>query len=253
MDSDSLAGKGVIVTGGGTGIGRATAHLFAAEGARVLVVGRTTARLEGTAAAHPSISVFAADGTAADGPERIVEAAVRQFGRIDVLVNNAAIIRPAVLGSIDRRTAEEEIATNLLAPLFLAQTALPHLAATKGTIVNVSSNPPGIGWPGNSVYGSTKVALDFLTATWAVELGSRGVRVMSVAPGITDTPVLTHAGFTEEQIAASGERLVRRIPLGRIAQPDEVARWIVNMARAEAGYLTGTVVRVDGGLSVSAG
>ncbi|MFF0578781.1 SDR family NAD(P)-dependent oxidoreductase [Streptosporangium saharense] len=251
--SDSLAGKGVIVTGGGTGIGRATAHLFAAEGARVLVVGRTTARLEETAAADPLISVFAADGAAADGPERIVEAAVRQLGRIDVLVNNAAIIRPAVLGSIDRRTAEEEIATNLLASLFLAQAALPHLTAAKGTIVNVSSNPPGIGWPGNSVYGSTKVALDFLTATWAVELGSRGVRVMSVAPGITDTPVLTHAGFTEEQIAASGEQLVRRIPLGRIAQPDEVARWIVNMARAEAGYLTGTVVRVDGGLSAFAG
>ncbi|GAA3184787.1 SDR family NAD(P)-dependent oxidoreductase [Nonomuraea roseoviolacea] len=250
---DGFAGKGVVITGAGTGIGRATAHRFAAEGARVLVVGRTAARLEETAAAHSSISVFAADGAAADGPERIVEAAMRRLGRIDVLVNNAAITRPAALGAIDRRTAEEQIATNLLAPLFLAQAALPHLASAQGTIVNVSSNPPWGGWPDNSVYGSTKVALDFLTATWAVELAPKGVRVVSVAPGITATPVLAHAGYTPEQIAAAGEGLVGRIPLGRVAQPAEIAWWIVNVTRPEAAYLTGTVVRVDGGLSVAAG
>ncbi|MET7334525.1 SDR family oxidoreductase [Nonomuraea sp. NPDC005650] len=249
----SLDGKGVVITGGGTGIGRATAHQFAAEGAQVLVVGRTAARLEETAVVHPSISAFAADGAAADGPERIVEAALQQLGRIDVLVNNAAITRPAALGTIDRRTAEEQLATNLLTPVFLAQAALPHLTAAKGTIVNVSSNPPSYGWPDNSIYGSTKVALDFLTATWAVELAPKGVRVVSVAPGITATPVLTHAGFTQEQIAALGEGLIERIPLGRIAQPSEIAWWIVNVARPEAGYLTGTVVRVDGGLSVAAG
>ncbi|MGR6919239.1 SDR family NAD(P)-dependent oxidoreductase [[Actinomadura] parvosata] len=248
-----LADKGVVITGGGTGIGRATAHQFAAEGAQVLVVGRTAARLEETAAAHSSISAFAVDGAAADGPERIVEAAVQRLGRIDVLVNNAAITRPAALGTIYRRTAEEQIATNLLAPIFLAQAALPHLAAVRGTIVNVSSNPPWGGWPDNSVYGSTKVALDFLTATWAVELAPKGVRVVSVAPGITATPVLAHAGFTQEQIAAAGEGLIERIPLGRIAQPGEIAWWIVTVARPEAGYLTGTVVRVDGGLSVAAG
>ncbi|WP_226899729.1 SDR family NAD(P)-dependent oxidoreductase [Nonomuraea phyllanthi] len=251
--SGGLKDKGVVITGGGTGIGRATAHRFAAEGAQVLVVGRTAARLEETAAAHPSISTFATDGAAADGPGRIVEAAVRRLGGIDVLVNNAAITRPAALGTIDRRTAEEQIATNLLAPLFLAQAALPHLVPARGTIVNVSSNPPSYGWPGNSVYGSTKVALDFLTATWAVELAPKGVRVVSVAPGITATPVLAHAGFTPEQIAALGEGLTERIPLGRIAQPDEIAWWIVNVARPEAAYLTGTVVRVDGGLSVAAG
>ncbi|MBB5780876.1 SDR family NAD(P)-dependent oxidoreductase [Nonomuraea jabiensis] len=251
--SGSLEGKCVVITGGGTGIGRATAHRFAAEGAQVLVTGRTAARLEEAAAAYPSISAFAADGAAADGPERIVEAAVRRLGRIDVLVNNAAITRPAALGTIDRRTAEEQIATNLLAPLFLAQAALPHLASARGTIVNVSSNPPSYGWPDNSVYGSTKVALDFLTATWAVELAPKGVRVVSVAPGITATPVMAHAGFTREQIAALGEGLTERIPLGRIAQPGEIAWWIVNVARPEAGYLTGTVVRVDGGLSVAAG
>ena len=250
--SRGLAGKGVVITGGGTGIGRATAHQFAAEGAQVLIVGRTAARLEEAAADYPSITTFATDGAAADGPERIVEAAMERLGRIDVLVNNAAITRPAPLGAIDRRTAEEQIATNLLAPLFLAQTALPHLAAAEGTIVNVSSNPPFYGWPDNSVYGSTKVALDFLTATWAVELAPRGVRVVSVAPGITATPVLAHAGFTPEQIATQGAGLAARIPLGRIAQPGEIAWWIMNVTRPEAAYLTGTVIRVDGGLSVAA-
>jgi NAD(P)-dependent dehydrogenase (short-subunit alcohol dehydrogenase family) len=93
------------------------------------------------------------------------------------------------------------------------------------------------------------VALDFLTHTWAVELAPRGIRVVSVAPGVTATPVLSHAGFSDEQMAAAGKELRARIPLGRIARPEEIAWWIVNAARPEASYLTGAVIRVDGGLS----
>lgn len=134
--------------------------------------------------------------------------------------------------------------------MFLAQQALHHLESGS-TVVNITSNPPHYGWPDNSVYGSTKVALDFLTHTWAVELAQRGIRVLSVAPGITATPVLSHAGLSAEQIAAAGEELRARIPLGRIAQPEEIAWWIVNATRPEASYLTGTIIRVDGGLSAS--
>ncbi|MFB6943014.1 SDR family NAD(P)-dependent oxidoreductase [Streptomyces sp. NPDC056237] len=238
----------MIITGGGTGIGRATAQQFATAGAGVLVVGRTAERLAETAMEHPHIRTFVADVAAPDAPTGIVAAALEAFGRIDALVNNAAITRPAPLGAIDRKVAEEQLATNLLAPVFLTQRALPHLE-DGGTVVNVTSNPPHYGWPNNSRYGSTKVALDFLTNTWAVELAQHGIRVVSVAPGITATPVLSHAGFTDEQITAAGRELRARIPLGRIAQPKEIAWWIVNAVRPEAGYLTGTVVRVDGGLS----
>jgi NAD(P)-dependent dehydrogenase (short-subunit alcohol dehydrogenase family) len=243
-----LQGHSVLITGGGTGIGRAAALQFAAEGADVLIVGRTAERLAATAAEHPGIRAFVADVGAPDAPAEIVEAAIEAFGRLDVLVNNAGITRPAPLGSIDRRTAQQELDTNLLAPVFLTQQALPHLESGS-VIVNIGSNPPQRGWANNSIYGSTKVALDFLTATWAVELAPRGIRVVSVAPGITATPVLTHAGFSADEIAAAGKELRTRIPLGRIAQPEEIAWWIVNVARPEASYLNGTVVRVDGGLS----
>lgn len=251
MTTTSLRGQSVVVTGGGTGIGRATARQFAREGAQVLVVGRTAENLEQTAEGLPGIRTFAADVAAPEAPARIVAAAVEAFGGIDVLVNNAAITRPAPLGTIDRDVAEQQLGTNLIGPLMLAQAALPQLADGGGTIVNITSNGPGRAWPGNSVYGSTKVALDFLTHTWAVELAPRGIRVVSVAPGITQTPVLIHAGFTPEEIAASGDELLARVPLGRRARPEEIAWWIVNVARPEAGYLTGSVIRVDGGINVA--
>ncbi|MEV0402172.1 SDR family NAD(P)-dependent oxidoreductase [Actinoallomurus sp. NPDC050550] len=125
--TDTLHGRAVIVTGGGTGIGRVTAWKFADEGADVLVVGRTEDRLKETAGGRPGIRTVVADVAAPDAPERIVAAATEAFGRIDVLVNNAAITRPAPLGEIIREIADRQLATNLLGPLFLAQEALPHL------------------------------------------------------------------------------------------------------------------------------
>lgn len=250
-DQETFAGRTVIVTGGGSGIGRATARRFAGAGAEVLVVGRTLSRLRETAAGHPGIRPFAADLAAPDGPACVVAHAVDVFGRVDVLVNNAAITRPALLGEIDAERARLQIATNLLAPLILTQEALPSLRETRGVIVNVSSNPPLRGWPRNSVYGATKVALDFLTRTWAVELGSSGVRVVSIAPGATDTSVLLNAGLTPEELAARDRGGLSRIPLGRRAQPEEIAWWIVTVAGPNAGYVTGAVLRVDGGVAVA--
>ncbi|MFI6660234.1 SDR family NAD(P)-dependent oxidoreductase [Streptomyces sp. NPDC050523] len=236
----------VVVTGGGSGIGRATARAFAAEGAHVLVVGRTAERLAETAEGHARIRTLVADLVDPRAPERIVEAALDATGSIDVLINNAAVPWRARLGEIDRERAERQVATNLLGPLFLTQCAVRHMPSG-ATVVNVSSNPPTRGWPANSVYGSTKVGLDFLTLTWAVELAPRGIRVVSVAPGPTRTPALAVArsGLPPEQ---QGD--FSRVPLGRPAQPEEIAWWLMQVTRPEAGYLTGAVLRVDGGLSV---
>jgi NAD(P)-dependent dehydrogenase (short-subunit alcohol dehydrogenase family) len=245
-----LRGLAAIVTGGGSGIGRATARRFADEGAGVLVVGRTRARLDETAVGRSGIRCLAADITAPGGPAQVVAAALAAFGRVDVLVNNAAIRHPAALGSIDRESAERQFATNLLTPIFLTQQVLPHITSG-GVVVNVTSNPPDRGWPDSSVYGASKVALDFLTRTWALELAPRGIRVVSVAPGVTEAPLLVNAGFTPEQVEARGRANLHRIPLRRHARPEEIAWWIVNVTRPEAGYLTGAVIRVDGGISVA--
>lgn len=247
-ESTSLQGRAVVITGGGTGIGRAAAHQFAAAGADVLVTGRTGGTLKETAEGT-NIRTAVADVATAEGRAVIVDAAVREFGRIDVLVNNAGITRPAPLGEIDPEVAEQQFATNLTGPLFLTQSALPHIGSG-GTIINITSNSPHRGWPGASVYGATKVAMDFLTKTWALELADRGIRVVSLAPGITQTPILSNAGLTPEQLD-SAEQFVSRIPLNRLAEPDEIAWWLVAVARPEAGYLTGQVIRVDGGLSAA--
>ncbi|MFH8805335.1 SDR family NAD(P)-dependent oxidoreductase [Streptomyces sp. NPDC017936] len=236
----------VVVTGGGSGIGRATARAYAAQGAHVLVVGRTAGRLEETAEGQPRIRAFVADLADRDAPQRIVAAALDATGGIDVLVNNAAVPWRARLGEIDREHAERQVATNLLGPLFLTQSAVPHMPAG-ATVVNISSNPPTRGWPANSVYGSTKVGLDFLTLTWAVELAPRGIRVVSVAPGPTLTPGLARARSDQPPERRDD---FSRVPLGRPARPEEIAWWITQVTRPEAGYLTGAVLRVDGGLSV---
>lgn len=237
----------VVVTGGGSGIGRATARAYASQGAQVLVVGRTAGHLEETAEGQPGIRSFVADLADRDAPEQIVATALEATGRIDVLINNAAVPWRARLGEIDRERAEQQVATNLLGPLFLTQSAVPHMSPG-ATVVNISSNPPTRGWPTNSVYGSTKVGLDFLTLTWALELAPHGIRVVSVAPGPTKTP-----GLAQARSGQPPERRddFSRVPLGRSAQPEEIAWWITQVTRPEADYLTGAVLRVDGGLSVS--
>ncbi|CAM5490589.1 hypothetical protein SSPIM334S_01814 [Streptomyces spiroverticillatus] len=242
----------VVVTGGGTGIGRATARAFAAEGAEVLIVGRTGRSLAATAAGHPGIRTLTADLTAPGAAEHIAAAAMESWGRIDVLVHNAAAVLPEPAGSLTRDAAWRQVETNLLAPLLLTRAALGGLEAAGGTVVGVGTAAT-LGrraFPGLSLYGATKVALDFLVRTWAVELAPRGIRAVGVAPGETDTGIGERMGWSAEEIARHQEQAAARTPSGRVGRPEDVAWWIVRMARPEAGYASGTVVAVDGAASV---
>ncbi|KQX56389.1 ketoreductase [Streptomyces sp. Root66D1] len=242
----------MVVTGGGTGIGRATARAFAAHGDRVLVVGRTKATLDATAEDHPGIQGLVADVTEPDAPERIVEAALAALGRIDVLVNNAAAMGYRPLAALDRAEAERQLHTNLLAPVLLTRAALDPLAETSGTVVNIgSAGALGLrSWPDNGLYGAAKAGLDFLTRTWAVELAPRGIRVVGVAPGVTDVgagPGQDGAGAYEAFLKG----ISARTPSGRVGRPEEMAWWIVQLTRPEAAYANGSVLAVDGGLSLT--
>jgi meso-butanediol dehydrogenase / (S,S)-butanediol dehydrogenase / diacetyl reductase len=250
VSGDALRERAVVVTGGGTGIGRATALAFADEGARVLVVGRDANRLAETAGLHPEIRVCAEDISAPGAPERIVAAASREVGGIDVLVNNAVTVRSAPLGQIEEDGTRAQVGTNLLAPLFLTQRALPLLEAAKGLVINVTTAGNQRGWPGHSVYGATKAGLDFFTRTWALELAPRGIRVAGVSPGPVETPIAEHSGLDAAAVATLRDRQRARVPLGRVGQPKEVAWWLVNLARPEASFATGLIVVVDGGAGV---
>ncbi|WP_409493530.1 SDR family NAD(P)-dependent oxidoreductase [Amycolatopsis sp. cmx-11-12] len=246
-------GSGVVITGGGTGIGRATARAFADSGADVLIVGRSESTLAETAAGCRRIRYLVTDISEPDAPEKIVNFAQREVGRIDVLVNNAVVISPAVLGEIDRAATEKQIATTLYAPLFLTQCALPALEASGGTVVNISTagSLGRRGWRGMSVYGAGKVALDFLTRTWAVELAPRGIRVVAIAPGVIDTGIGERMGWSPEENARHLEQRRASIPAGRTGRPEEIAWWIMQLTKPEAGYASGIVLPLDGAAFLS--
>lgn len=251
--NDGQVARAVIVTGGGTGIGRATAHAFAERGTGVLVVGRTESTLVETAKDHDLIRVLAADITEPAAPELVVDTALREFGRIDVLVNNAAVLGYRPLAQVDRELVDAQIGTNLIAPILLVRSALNALEASGGTVVNVST-AGSFGtrsWPDNGVYGAAKAALDFLTRTWGVELAPRGIRVVGVAPGVIDTRSGPRMGLSEEGYEDFLRRIGTRTPLGRVGDPAEIAWWIVELTRREAGYATGVVLPIDGGLSLT--
>ncbi|RCG26318.1 SDR family NAD(P)-dependent oxidoreductase [Streptomyces diacarni] len=245
----------VVVTGAGTGIGRAAARMFAALGSHVIAVGRREEPLHATAAEPGSgtITPVPADITAPHAPDRIVEAALQATGRLDVLVNNAAVVSDESLGAYTPTGMERQLATNLTAPVLLAQAALPALRAAPagGVILNVSTALGQRAWPGNSLYAATKGALEVLTRGWAVDLAADGIRVAAVAPGAIDTPIGEHRGLDAQRRAALRKWQIDHTPLGRVGRPEEVASALVQLASDKASFLTGVVLPVDGGAVVA--
>jgi NAD(P)-dependent dehydrogenase (short-subunit alcohol dehydrogenase family) len=247
----SFAGKTVIVTGATSGIGRASAEAFGREGASLLLVGRQEPALVEAAAAVRAAGGQAAtcqvDLTAADAADRVVAAALGAFGHIDVLVNAAGVIASGALEATTDAIWDTMLAVNLTAPFRLMRAAMPHLAARKGAVVNVSSVNGLRSFPNVLAYCVSKAGVDHLTRCAALEMAPAGVRVNAVNPGVTVTNLHRRSGMDEAKYAAFLERSKETHPLGRPGQPEDIAALILFLASDRAGWMTGETIPIDGG------
>lgn len=240
--------RAALITGGGSGIGAATARLLAAEGMTVAVVGRRRAPLEAVASAVDKAGgkgiAIVADIGEREAPARVVADVVARAGRLDVIVNNAAEFGVKRFEQFSIDEFDKHIAVNLRAAFFLVQEALPHLRRSPAAaVVNVSS-AAAVMYPGQPpVYSLTKAALEYLTMNLAAALAPDGIRVNAVRPG----PVATDIHLSADDPQARVARLGKLVPLGRVGEPEEVARWIAHLVEADERWTTGAVVPVDGG------
>jgi NAD(P)-dependent dehydrogenase (short-subunit alcohol dehydrogenase family) len=246
-DRDDLADRRAIVTGGSSGIGHATAVALAQRGADVTVCGRSADSLAAAEAraGEAGVTLFSrpCDVGVPDEVLALVEATVERVGGVDIVVNNAAFIQMAPIEDVSIEEFDRTFDVNVRGPMLLAQAALPHLRRSEcASIVNISSVAVEMGGATMGLYRASKMALLGLTAVMAKEWGGDGIRVNSVMPGKVDTDSAAIDADTIELAKLA-------TPLGRLAEPSELADAVCYLVGDQATYITGATLRVDGGVA----
>src|ERR1700734_940289 len=242
-----FAGKTVVVTGGNSGIGLATATRFHEEGGQVAISGRDQKTLdeavkaigEGTLAVKADVSKLA-------DIDKLYAQVVAKFGKIDALFANAGIAKFAPAGDSTEQLFDETFDINVKGLYFTLQKALPHLNDNTGIVLN-SSVVTAKGYAGTSVYSASKAAVRSLARTFAAELVGRGIRVNVVSPGPIETPILEKGGMPQAAQDQFAENIIARVPMKRFGTPEEDEHAVVFLASSEASYITGVDLKVDGG------
>jgi NAD(P)-dependent dehydrogenase (short-subunit alcohol dehydrogenase family) len=251
VSSMRFADKVALITGGNRGIGLATARAFVSEGARVALVAR--GRQQGEEAARSLQAIFLpTDVRLAADCQRAVEETLKAYGRLDVLVNGAGVFFR--IRTVEQTTEEEwdaTVETNLKGAFLMSKFALPALRQSRGVIVNIASYAGLVGYAGGAAYTASKGALVNLTRTMALDHAREGIRVNCVCPGSVETEMIHEAWRLYGDEAEASRVWAAKHPLGRVAQPEEIARTILFLASDDASFVTGAALAVDGGLSAA--
>ena len=246
-----MTNKVAIVTGASSGIGRATAVLLARNGADVVALGRNENELNSVRDAagdgNGSVKIHLGDITETSQVDRLISETVAHFGRIDILVNAAGIIKS---GNIENTTLDDwdkMMNINLRSVFYVTQKCVPHLEATKGNIVNVSSVTGTRAFPNVLAYCVSKAAIDQLTRCTALELAPKGIRVNAVNPGVVITNLHKRGGMNDDDYEKFLDNARNTHPIGRPGKPEEVAELIDFLASDRASWITGVTYAIDGG------
>jgi NAD(P)-dependent dehydrogenase (short-subunit alcohol dehydrogenase family) len=242
-----LEGKVALISGGTSGIGAATARLFGAEGARVVVTGSSAASVSAASQSLPGVEAIVSDAGDIAATNRLVEQVMARHGQIDLLFVNAGVDRFARLEDVDEAFFDDHFNINVKGAFFLIKHAAARMQDGGAIILTSAVTGASGGLPGQSIYGATKAAVRSFGRTLARELSPRHIRVNTISPGPIDTPTFDKIGFSPSEREAFFKAAKVRVPLGRVGLADEVARAALYLA-ADATYTTGAELFVDGGL-----
>lgn len=244
----TLAGKVAVISGGTSGIGLAIAQRFVAEGAHVFIFGRRRAQLDEAAKRiGGNVTAIQADAANLDDLDRIAAAVKKEKGVLDIIVSNAALVEQASIDTLTPEHFDKTFNLNARGPVFLVQKLLP-LMRNGGSIVLVGSAMHVMGIPGHTAYAATKAALRSYARTWAAEFKDRGIRVNTLSPGVTDTPMLDSQVTTPEEREALVNMYLSMVPIGRLARAEEMANAALFLASDQSSYMTGADLMDDGGV-----
>jgi len=246
---NDLTGKVAVVTGGNSGIGYETAKYFKKSGANVIITGRSADRVA-IAATELGVKGIVADVMDLTAIDSLVEQVKNEFGNIDVLFVNAGVFSPGPVGQIAEEIFDMQMGINFKGAVFTTEKFLP-IINDGGSIINLSSINAYTGMPNTAIYGASKAALNSYTRTAATELAPRKIRVNSVNPGPTYTPIFSKTGIPEEQLNEFATAMQNRIPLKRFGQPEDIAKLATFLASDDASFITGGEYNIDGGMNVN--
>lgn len=244
-----LENKVAIITGATSGMGLDTAKLFLKEGAKVVLTGRSQAKLDAVASElSGEYLLVPAEASSVSDSKILIEKTVAKFGKIDILFLNAGIFRMETIDQLTEEIFDEVHNVNVKGPLFTVQAASTHFNDGASIIFNTSVVDIK-GFPAMTAYASSKAALRSITRTLAAEYGQRGIRVNAIAPGPIDTPIYGKHNVPQENVNEMAANFPSMVPLGRFGKGEEVAQTALFLASSESSYITGAEIPVDGGFA----